>query len=1727
MGHVTAVVTNTAFRGRHDDGSETTATWKAAKDTDFGTTPDVNFRLRFVVAETAGGTAKNVDAHFQYRHIEGTNTWTDVTTTSSVVRAFLSPNFAEGDTTTQQVGTGTFVGTNAGMTEDGEAITSGDLVSSELEVEACLQIRSVDTATGDTIEMRTSIDGAAPGGTPVLPIITVGEARAVTQSGTGLDAMTMTSNDATVTIVIKRNVPATTAVLEQKFGGFGTTTVNTYHVDGHTFTSPTWTNASNANDGSTSTYADESSNGVGRWTGTTIPNTGSNDIVQIRGRWFLSTDDPTYDRAELQWLGGSPSVAGYGTHYPVGTTGFPSQYKVGTTTPAWTDWAYVNPAPEESGAGTLGPYEWAYAYDYLGTIIQGSIPSTDNRLYTVEYEVTSGLTYEGYLDGTTTDADGVWSNDANLVDGSTSTGASTSTAMTTSSDFSDNIITADGTTVSASIAGDIYTVVFRVLYTATASGGGRCRVLDGTTNLCDGGGSSDSYTLQATRTDWWGPWSALNKESLTGGEWTQAVLDGLTFEAGMNTGQTGTLTIKKVEFQALAQDFNPQGATVDITTGRVASGSTAALICDATDITLNIDRSIDEISNSEQLEFNPTATVVRDPDIRAVVGTTQKAKKWRPLGWSEWLLDGHTGIYSVHDAGTINNMLDGDLGTSYDVTSEVVPWIQGLAGTLTPQHSPTAVPVGLKIRAYVSGTASSTMSLWAGWDYGNQRSEATTSSRYTLDSVGSAVVTGGGGGNWSEWIDLPMGYNNWDDGGATDLTTPLTWNAIQEKFVFYSWTDTGTIKCHAVQIMVEEAEPANLISGYVDASHGWYDDFGAWRDTQNVWDGSTTTYASRPKGTATTWLNGKLVAAGNTLTQGGAGEVRAVWMRARLRGQYSAAQGDLTCILYPYHPNYGDTGSGTKLPVYNPDSFTEYMNQGFASPHDTTNTYFWEMPATSNTGFWSPWYQIDFDSFDSALLAASTTNPKSWEEVQKLGFELYRGNEVDGAVLEIAKVEYVVLAEPPNEDRGGGKVKKDRGVIQSTTGLDELIMTGTQADISFAAANRTVTGITQALAWDGTTYLADIARDRVSTGATQALAWDGTNHDATVNRSWNKASTTEDITFSDNDSTVVRDRVATGLTQALAWDGTTYPATIDFATHVTVTGTTALMQLDGTNYPATATRDRVSTGATTDLAWDGTTYKANITTNVPRDVTGLTQALAWDGTNYSAIVAANRGVISAIESLILAGNGSIANLSRGVLQPLSEALAWDGTTYPATIDFQTNLVVTGITQDLILTPSVNTNVNERRVVSSQVELTALVENASTVNATLQIEAGIEVLSFADNDSTVSRNRVFTTATEVISLAGTDSTVDRQRGVNAGTEALAWDGTTYPAGITRGANLDIIATTSASTLAGNLSIVNATLDLLTTTEVVTFVENAAVAGLSRNALGITEVLSQVSNDATVDTSSGAVPRDVTCSTEVLSFGENAGTATRDRLTLGISEQLQVVFDTAGLNVERGVTTSTAVNHFSGVAATINASRVTSGVTEVLIGVGTNAIVSTTTDRIVNCLSELLVLDAIAASTYMSRTVQSVTGQLDMASDSSVARVRNVTGLTEIVTMSGASALNLSRILDAPSQALTFTELAASVFRGANLDVTANSAVMLLAGEPATIVFPRTVTGLTEALVLSGTAAVLNRPKFITCSTEVLVLTEGLAKIGKSRTGAMPGSAIYVYPDAARPVWVHPT
>jgi len=190
MSGPTPVLVQAAFAGRCDTGNETSVTWKFADGTcndtasnatnrDWTQAVDENFRVRFVVQETAGGAEANFKERLEY-NLKSAG-WIIVTETSSVVRMFLSTQFAHSDDTTQQIGSGSFITDNDGMNETnppGSSMVPDFAGSDEVEFEFCVQIRSGDVVDTDTIELRVTNSGTEFDTYSQTPTITVSEASA-------------------------------------------------------------------------------------------------------------------------------------------------------------------------------------------------------------------------------------------------------------------------------------------------------------------------------------------------------------------------------------------------------------------------------------------------------------------------------------------------------------------------------------------------------------------------------------------------------------------------------------------------------------------------------------------------------------------------------------------------------------------------------------------------------------------------------------------------------------------------------------------------------------------------------------------------------------------------------------------------------------------------------------------------------------------------------------------------------------------------------------------------------------------------------------------------------------------------------------------------------------------------------------------------------------------------------------------------------------------------------------------------------------------------------------------------------------------------------------------------------------------------------------------------------------------------------------------------------------
>lgn len=173
----TASFTQNAFRGRNDDGNETTATWKANQGIDWTQAVDTNFRVRFQIQEGAACAGANKVWRLQY-NLAGAG-WVDCSASSLVVRASDSPNLADATNLTDQLtgGTGTFVGATGFDDVDCNAGgASMDVAASgHAEAEFCVQIRSADVTDAQTLQLRVTDAGTALASYTSTPTITVSE----------------------------------------------------------------------------------------------------------------------------------------------------------------------------------------------------------------------------------------------------------------------------------------------------------------------------------------------------------------------------------------------------------------------------------------------------------------------------------------------------------------------------------------------------------------------------------------------------------------------------------------------------------------------------------------------------------------------------------------------------------------------------------------------------------------------------------------------------------------------------------------------------------------------------------------------------------------------------------------------------------------------------------------------------------------------------------------------------------------------------------------------------------------------------------------------------------------------------------------------------------------------------------------------------------------------------------------------------------------------------------------------------------------------------------------------------------------------------------------------------------------------------------------------------------------------------------------------------------------
>ena len=151
-----------SFRGRDDDVTLNSATFNGGGGLNTGWTQDVNtnFRIRYLVQETAGGMAPNMILELWFIHTQGAGV-PEVMTATSALQPAATTQYANGDTTTQVIGSGTY-GTDESFGGVDNAVVTGNLDlagNDEIECEFCVTIDGAQVANGDTfknVEVRLS-----------------------------------------------------------------------------------------------------------------------------------------------------------------------------------------------------------------------------------------------------------------------------------------------------------------------------------------------------------------------------------------------------------------------------------------------------------------------------------------------------------------------------------------------------------------------------------------------------------------------------------------------------------------------------------------------------------------------------------------------------------------------------------------------------------------------------------------------------------------------------------------------------------------------------------------------------------------------------------------------------------------------------------------------------------------------------------------------------------------------------------------------------------------------------------------------------------------------------------------------------------------------------------------------------------------------------------------------------------------------------------------------------------------------------------------------------------------------------------------------------------------------------------------------------------------------------------------------------------------------------------
>lgn len=142
---------NLAQYAFYNDGTESGSTIIGSANSQQELDCDTTYICRVEIVEEngAGGDCKTPE--WEYNHNGGG--WVDVTTSSSVVKA-VSGGLVDGNDTTQRLGSGSFISTNAWQSEDGPMPTLTYAASEVCEGALNFQVIAADVSDGDEVLLR-------------------------------------------------------------------------------------------------------------------------------------------------------------------------------------------------------------------------------------------------------------------------------------------------------------------------------------------------------------------------------------------------------------------------------------------------------------------------------------------------------------------------------------------------------------------------------------------------------------------------------------------------------------------------------------------------------------------------------------------------------------------------------------------------------------------------------------------------------------------------------------------------------------------------------------------------------------------------------------------------------------------------------------------------------------------------------------------------------------------------------------------------------------------------------------------------------------------------------------------------------------------------------------------------------------------------------------------------------------------------------------------------------------------------------------------------------------------------------------------------------------------------------------------------------------------------------------------------------------------------------------